>query len=158
MTSDTARMNTAQEKAWQSLVAVSHRLPAVLDEQLLEEAGLIHFEYAVLKALELTPDQTVRMRALARSTGSTAPRLSKAISRLERRGLVERVSCAQDGRGVNIRLTAAGEDTLRAATPPYIELACDTIFAGLSEDELADLARMLDHIDARLSPAGAGES
>lgn len=146
------RMNSEQARAWLALVSTAQLLPAVLDEQLTEEAGLSHFEYGILGALNLAPEQTMRMGDIATSLRSTAPRLSKAVSRLQRRELVERVACQGDGRAINVHLTREGRRTWLKATPPHIELARDTILANLSTEELTALANVLEPIIARLDP------
>lgn len=155
MTAVVARMNPVQARAWLALVTTAQLLPAVLDEQLTQDAELIHFEFGILDTLRRAPERTMRMGELAAAVASTAPRLSKAISRMERRGLVERFSCRGDGRAINIRLTDQGRRSWLRAVPPHIELARDTLLADLSEDQLTALAEMLEPIIARLDPEGA---
>jgi DNA-binding MarR family transcriptional regulator len=90
------------------------------------------------------------MGALAEGSLSSTPRTSKAVTRLQRRGLVERISCAADGRAINVHLTREGLRTYLRATPPHIELARDTILGDLSEEELTTLAALLERVTARL--------
>lgn len=146
-----AQMDSEQARAWIALVSTAHILPVVLDEQLTADAGLTHFEYGILDALGRTKEQTLRMGELAVAVESNAPRLSKAVSRLERRGLVERVACPGDGRAVNIHLTQGGRKMWLTATPPHIELARDAILGGCSRDQLVALADMLEPLVSRLA-------
>ena len=145
-----ARMDPEQARAWIALVSTAHILPVVLDEQLSADAGLTHFEYGILDALGRAKEHTLRMGELAVAVESNAPRLSKAVSRLERRGFVERVACPGDGRAVNIHLTQEGRRVWLTATPSHIELARDAILGGLTSEQLAALTSALEPLVVRL--------
>src|SRR5688500_13173029 len=71
---------------------------------------------------------------LARHMGVTAPTVSLAIDRLERKGYVARLRDGTDRRRVHVRLTSAGV-RIREATsvldPPRVE----ALVARLSDDE-----------------------
>ena len=146
------RMNDAQSRAWFSLVSMAELLPHVLDAQLTADAGLINFEYGILSILNPAPDQTMRSGELAAALDSPAPRLSKAVTRLEKRGLVERVPSPGDGRAVSIRLTREGRKTWLQATPPHITLARDILLADYDDAELQRLAELLQPLLRRLDP------
>ena len=151
------RMNPLQARAWLALVSTAELLPQTLDAQLTADAGLINFEYGILGVLNVAKDQTLRAGELAATLRSPAPRLSKAVTRLEKRGLVERVACAGDGRAINVHLTRAGRRAWLTATPPHIELARDTLLAGFTDTQLVELAELLETVVARLDPeSGVG--
>ena len=145
-------MNPTQSRAWIALVSVAELLPQALDAQLTADAGLINFEYGILSILNTAPVQTLRMGDLGSALNSPAPKLSKAVTRLEGRGLVERVACPGDGRAINVHLTRDGRRAWLKATPPHITLARDTLLADLDEDELAKLAGLLQRVVHRLDP------
>lgn len=147
------RMNPAQARAWRALVALGQKLPARLDDQLTADAGIINFEYAILQALMAVPHTTLRMGQLAEAALAPMPRVSKAVTRLQKRGLVEKAACADDGRAINVSLTREGRLTWLRATPPHIELARDRILGDLSEEQLDALATLLEPIGARLDQA-----
>lgn len=149
-------MNPSQARAWLALVSTAELLPAALDQQLAADAELINFEYGILGTLVGADDQTLRMGELADALGSPAPRLSKAVTRLEGRALVERVNCEEDRRSINVHLTRNGRRAWLRATPSHIALARDTILADLSPDQLVTLAGLLEIVLARLDPKRAG--
>lgn len=153
MESVVPRMSAAQSRAWRALIMIGQKLPARLDEQLTADAGIINFEYAILQALVAAPDATLRMGRLAEAAMAPTPRASKAVTRLERKGLVEKVACTDDGRAINVHLTREGRLTWLRATPPHIELARDRILGDLSEEQLDALATLLEPIGARLDEA-----
>lgn len=150
MTPIVPRMSPAQGRAWLALIATAELLPARLDAQLTEQAGLIHFEYAILSILQAAKNQPIRMGHLAAALACPAPKLSKAVTRLEERGLVERTPCTEDGRAINVTLTRAGRRLWLDATPPHLTLARDTLLAALTDDQLDALAVLLEPILDRL--------
>ena len=77
-------LDAEESQAWRALASTLVRLPAALDAQLRRDAGLSHFEYQVLALLSEAPGRTLRMSALATLAGSSLPRLSQVVSRLER--------------------------------------------------------------------------
>ena len=84
--SDEERWLTEDEQdAWLALASVLIRLPQALDAQLVRDAGLSHFEYAVLSGLSDAPDRTMRMSDLAGVAEGSLPRLSQVVARLEKR-------------------------------------------------------------------------
>ena len=149
------RMNDAQARAWVALVGTAEMLPRALDTQLLSDGGLINSEYGILGVLIVAPDQSLRMGELAKAVDAPLPRLSKAVTRMEKRGLVERVACAGDGRAVSVRLTRDGKRTWLKVTPPHVELARDILLADYDDDQLTQLAQLLEPLMRRLDPEAA---
>ena len=61
-------LDNAEEHAWIAVCSVLLRLPAALDAQLRQDAGISHFEYLVLSGLSMSPERTLRMTSLASRT------------------------------------------------------------------------------------------
>ncbi|MFK4762656.1 MarR family winged helix-turn-helix transcriptional regulator [Microbacterium sp. ZW T5_45] len=74
------------------------------------------------------------MTELARETVATLPRLSRVCSRLEKRGLVERVPCPKDRRATNVRLSADGRRQLVRAVPRHIATVRRAVIDALAPD------------------------
>lgn len=72
-------------------------------------------EYELLRALS-QPGCAQRMAGLAGAVGLSPSGLTRAIDRLERRGLVQRQACPDDRRGASAVLTTGGIDLLQRAT------------------------------------------
>jgi DNA-binding MarR family transcriptional regulator len=106
-------------ETWASLATVLEWLPNVLDAQLMHDCGLTHFEYGILYALAQGPGRTFRMSVLAGFANSSLSRLSRAVSRLESRGWLERTSDPDDGRSTRVTLTQAGFEQYERATPGH---------------------------------------
>lgn len=136
------------------LHALLELLPTALDRH-LTPAGITSFEYTLLEALAEAPEHTRRMSALASKTNATLPRLSRVVSSLEKRGLVERAPCAEDGRATNAVLTEAGLEVQRESAPLYADGARTLILEGLrslSGDGVAQLTDVSYAILSALDP------
>lgn len=88
----------------------------------------------------LTPAQLAQEAMI--STSAVAQRLNK----LEGRGLVTREANPSDKRSTVVALTEAGKELVEKVLPDHLA-AERSILAGLSEDGLEILARLLAHID-----------
>jgi DNA-binding MarR family transcriptional regulator len=71
---------------------------------------------------------------------------------MERKGLIERVSCDDDLRGTWVALTDAGANAIAAALPAYEEAVRGKLGAVAATDEGSDLARRVLAIGASVSP------
>jgi len=143
-------MNDAESAAWLGLMGVCEVLPSALDAQLQRDADITHYEFMVLSAVRLAPDSTMRMSHVARATNATLPRLSHVCSRLEKRGLVERLPCEGDKRATNLHLTTAGRAVLIRSIPDHIATARELVIDALTPEQLGQLASITAAIDARL--------
>jgi DNA-binding MarR family transcriptional regulator len=78
-------------------------------------------------------------------------RLSHQIARMEKAGLVRRVECSQDARGVIAELTDKGLDQLRSAAPTHVAGVRRHLIDLLTPDEHDTLTtifeRVLNHLD-----------
>jgi len=141
-----------QLTAWLKLLAVVELLPGQLDSQLRRDADLTLFDYQVLAMLSEAPGRTLRMTALAHRTNATLPRLSHVAKRLEQRGFVERLSCADDGRATNVRLTAGGWDKIVATAPGHVRAVRRAVSDALTDEQVAQLDAIADAILDRIDP------
>ena len=91
-----------------------------------------------------------RIGALARRMGTSRQAVSQLSKEIEAAGFVERIPDPQDGRGVIIRFTSHGRQTLAAAVEIMTGIEADYA-AIIGEQGLARLKRMLkkllDEID-----------
>ena len=87
--------------------------------------------------------------SLLRSSCGRRAELAHHIGRMERRGLVRRNDCADDGRGAAVSLTDAGWAALEAAAPPHVESVRRHLIDLLTPGELRALesisAKVIDH-------------
>jgi len=105
-------------ETWAAFATVLEWLPGALDAP-LQAHDLTHFEYGVLYALAQADDGTLRMSVLAELARSSLTRLSRAVSRLERRDWVRRSTDPTDGRFTLASLTPDGRERYDRATPTH---------------------------------------
>ena len=108
------------------------------------EHGLEVFEFDVLAALrragspyELSPGQLLHQTLVGSGT------MTNRLDRLERRGLVRRRPDPEDGRGIRVRLTPAGQALVDAAVTDLLarEKALLAALPGRDRERLARLLR-----------------
>jgi DNA-binding MarR family transcriptional regulator len=149
---ETRWLTPEQLRAWKKFVAVVEILPGVLDSQLQRDAEVTHFEYFTMAMLSEAPGRTLRMTSLASATNSTLPRLSHVVSRLEKRGYVDRAPCPDDRRATNATLTEAGWQKVVATAPGHVDTVRENVIDPLSAADIADLDRIMGGLLRTLDP------
>ena len=139
-------LDERQQHVWQTYLHVNQQLYAVLEQELVRDSGLSAADYMVLHPLSQAPDGLLRARELGAEIGWDRSRLSHHISRMEKRGLVTREECLEDGRGLMVRLSKAGRKAIERAAPQHVENVQRFIFDLLSKEELETLTRVFDRV------------
>jgi DNA-binding MarR family transcriptional regulator len=117
----TARQLDDRElRAWRGMLRVNATLTKALDAELEAAHGLPLSSYEVLMHLDDADGQRMRMSDLAAMVILSRSGLTRLVDRLERDGLIERVSCDSDARGSFASLTAAGRRKLAAARATHL--------------------------------------
>lgn len=126
--------------AWLGLLQAHRHLTRGLESQLEARFGLSLSGLELLGRLAAAPGRRLRLSALAGATGLTLSRISRIVDGYEERGLVERRSCAEDGRATNAWLTDAGLDLAREAQAAHVADVQRVFFDALSAADLEALA------------------
>jgi DNA-binding MarR family transcriptional regulator len=107
---------TGEEFAvWAGFLQTHAALARGLDADLRVAHGLPLTDFEILLWLVNRPCERMRMAALADSVLLSPSGLSRAVERLEARGLVQRIPCTEDRRGSYAALTKSGVDVVRIA-------------------------------------------
>lgn len=133
-------------EAFMSLMAVNIRLTAVLDAQLREDAGLSFFDYTVMSRLSEAPERRMRMRDLAITANGSLSRLSQVVTRLEKKGWVERFPDPNDGRTTFAKLTDAGWDKVVASAPGHARQARAVVADKLTRSQIRSMTQVNNRI------------
>lgn len=141
-------LSESDQVVWREYLRATMEVREALERELLSQADLSLNEYEVLVVLSEQPEWRIRMAALAEELVNSRSRLSHTVQRMEKRGLVERHSCGQDGRGVYCRLTEEGFAALEGAAPHHVESVRHNIFDRLTQDEVEVLGRILPKLGA----------
>lgn len=139
-------LDERQQEVWQAYLHLNQHLFACLEQQLLRDAGLSGSDYMVLHALSEAPGGVLRARDLGMEIGWDRSRLSHHVTRMEKRGLVAREECAEDARGLMLRLTDAGRTAIEGAAPGHVENVQRYVFDLVSEEELETLAAVFSRL------------
>ena len=118
--------DAAVQAAWHALIAAKVASWNALERELGDSHGLGVSDFEVLDHLASKPDGC-RAQNLADVVHLSQSALSRLADRLERHGLVERSSCADDRRGINLVLTDAGRDKHAGALRTYCEVLASTL-------------------------------
>jgi DNA-binding MarR family transcriptional regulator len=144
-------LDADQQRAWRTWIDVNAKLAARLNRELQASDNLSLSDYHVLVALTDVSDHTLRMYELGEIVGWEKSRLSKQISRMVARGLVERTECPEDRRGADVALTESGLAAIRSAAPGHVDLVRELFFADLGPEEVRQLgdylAKVRDRVD-----------
>ncbi len=133
-------LTPTEQQAWVGLLATASVLQHLSDRQLQADFGISFQTYSILAAVSGSPGATIHMGELSGITGHSQSRLSHAIARLERDGLVGRTTCPSDKRGVHVLLTSEGRDLLRRAAPAHVTAVRKLAFDQLTAEQSAALA------------------
>jgi DNA-binding MarR family transcriptional regulator len=153
------RWLTEEELAsWLPLAGVMLRLGPTLDSQLQRDSDLTHFDYLCLAMLSEESDWTTTMSALAARVNSSLSRLSHVITKLEKRGWVERSPSETSGRVKMVTMTDKGYAVLVEAAPSHVEFVHSLIYEGLTDEDIANLRRLMTHILKRIEESGLKSS
>ena len=138
--SDVSWLSPEEERAWRAY----RRMRTLLDLQnardLARDSHLSESDYDVLSTLTEKPGRSWRASELgARLLWSTS-RLAHHAGRMERRGLIARGECAEDGRGATVTLTDAGWAALQAAAPAHVASVRRHFIVLLTPAEVQTLA------------------
>ncbi|WP_090587207.1 MarR family winged helix-turn-helix transcriptional regulator [Arthrobacter subterraneus] len=147
-------LSREEQDVWKRMAAVLELLPAALDGQLTRDEDLTHFEYFVLASLSEVPGRTLRITALASQTNATLPRISRVLTGLEKKALVERSECSEDRRAKNVTLTETGWTKLVGAAPGHVEFVRGMVFDQLTAEQVSQLSDITTQLLKTLDPEG----
>ncbi|GAA3448102.1 MarR family winged helix-turn-helix transcriptional regulator [Planomonospora venezuelensis] len=148
--SDTGWLDEDEQQAWRAFLRLQGQLTARLNRQLQADSGLSLADYEVLVALTDTSEGRLRPFELQRDLQWEQSRLSHHLTRMQRRDLVRREECPEDGRGAFIVLTETGRQAIEAAAPGHVGAVRHLFFDGLTPDQVTALRRLSDQLLDRL--------
>lgn len=150
---DTRWLDDRQQALWRSFLGGSTVFFDQLDRDLRREHDLSMPEYEILVRLSEAPDHTLRMAEVASQVAHSRSRVTHTVARLERAGLVERRSCASDGRGVNALLTDDGMEKLREAAHTHVSGVRRYLLDNATDEEFEVVGRVFERIRTSLEGA-----
>ncbi|WP_432865605.1 MarR family winged helix-turn-helix transcriptional regulator [Microbispora rosea] len=144
-------LDADEQRAWRAYLRMQGRLTARLNRQLQADSGLSLADYDVLVHLTDREEGRLRPYELQRDLQWEQSRLSHQLTRMQRRGLVRREECVDDGRGAYVVITEEGRRAITAAAPGHVETVRRLFFDGLTREQVTALERLtadvLDRLD-----------
>ncbi|WBU37043.1 MarR family winged helix-turn-helix transcriptional regulator [Homoserinibacter sp. YIM 151385] len=138
--------------AWEALyraqVAVLRHIRSEFPE------GVTFTDYDVLFNLSRQPGRRSRIRDLNKHLLLSQPSVSRLVDRLAARGLVAKASDPDDARGTVVELTQAGWELFRRAGIQHSRVIAERMSSALTDEELAELARLTNKLRQGEEPAG----
>ena len=153
-------LDEREARAWRSFVQAESRLGATLQRRLQAECGMSMADYEVLVNLSEADGGRLRAFALGDAVHWEKSRLSHHLSRMEKRGLIERQECPTDGRGAFVVITPAGRRAIEAAAPAHVAHVRRYVVDVLTPEQLEALGVISDAILHGLQdePSGCEEA
>jgi DNA-binding MarR family transcriptional regulator len=149
-------LDEREARAWRSFIYMQANVRRVVGKELQQETGLSDADYAVLVHLSEAPDGRLRPFQLGVAADWEKSRLSHHLTRMERRGLVERQSCPSDNRGAFVALTPTGRTAIEKAAPIHVEQVRHWFISALSPEQLEALTEISETLLDRLDVVSDG--
>ncbi|MEV1206472.1 MarR family winged helix-turn-helix transcriptional regulator [Microbispora rosea] len=143
-------LDADEQRAWRAYLRMQGRLTARLNRQLQADSGLSLADYDVLVHLTDREEGRLRPYELQRDLQWEQSRLSHQLTRMQRRGLVRREECVDDGRGAYVVITEEGRRAITAAAPGHVETVRRLFFDGLTREQVTALERLTADVLDRL--------
>ncbi|MCW2944251.1 MAG: hypothetical protein JWR24_968 [Actinoallomurus sp.] len=135
-------------QGWRTLAALHGLIDTALEKALQAEHGLSVVEYTVLDALSRQDGWHMRMQQLARAAALSGSATTRLVNRLEDRGLLTRILCQDDRRGIYTELTEDGWTLLNTARSTHDAVLADALAQAEQTPELAPLVDALHRLSA----------
>ncbi|MEH1016251.1 MarR family transcriptional regulator [Micromonospora sp. CPCC 206060] len=142
-------------QGWRTLAALHGLIDTALEKALQAEHHLSVVEYTVLDALSRQAGWHMRMQQLARAAALSSSATTRLVNRLEDRGLLTRILCQDDRRGIYTELTERGWALLNQARPVHDKVLASALLQAEDVPELAPLVNALHQLPAQTPPAAA---
>ncbi len=134
----------AEFDAWRGLIRLRESVMREIARRLREAGEVGLDDYGVLVTLVGRPGMRLRMSELGTRRLLTPSGITRAVARLEGRGLVRREPDPDDGRAALAQLTHEGLAALRRAQRIHHATVRELYLGRLSEQEQRRLARLLE--------------
>ncbi|WP_158891038.1 MarR family winged helix-turn-helix transcriptional regulator [Amycolatopsis anabasis] len=133
----------ARAQGWRTVAALHARIEDALERALQREHELSVSEYSVLDVLSRQDGWHMRMNQLSRAVVLSQSATTRLVTRLEKRGLLQRYLCPDDRRGIYTEVTEAGHALLDTARPTHDRTLGDALAEAEQVPELAPLVAAL---------------
>ena len=152
-----AYLTEQEERIWFGLMETYDALLHELDTRLLAEHNLSLSAFEALMHVTHTPGGAISVSELAELVRLSPSQVSRIAIDLERKGLVERQRSTTDSRSTEVAITGAGRQQLQDAAPAYLSTIRAQLFDPLNDQDIKQLTRIWNRIEAAGQSSLSGE-
>ncbi|GAA3746466.1 MarR family winged helix-turn-helix transcriptional regulator [Salinactinospora qingdaonensis] len=134
---------SALAQGWCVLSLLHNTIEAHVEQALQAAHGISSREFSVLAALSERQGAKMRMSELSEAIVLSQSATTRLVNRLENRGLLSRVLCDTDRRGIYTSVTEAGHRLLAEARPTNDAALAEILRTAERDPQLAPLADAL---------------
>jgi|tagenome__1003787_1003787.scaffolds.fasta_scaffold20373678_2 DNA-binding MarR family transcriptional regulator len=131
-------------RVWRGFLQTHRTITDELNRRLAQQHDLTLLHYGVLITLITVPERRMRMSDIAERVLTSPSGMTRAVSRLEAEGLVEREQDDGDRRSVLVTLSPRGVRRLRDAQVTHHACVRELLFDRVGSRDLRALAALLD--------------
>jgi len=132
--------------AWRGLLQLRETVTRAIDARLRADHALSLDDYGILITLVGQPDFRQRMSALGEQRLLTPSGITRAVVRLEKRGLLRRDQDPADRRAFFATLTPKGVSELRNAQRTHHAIVRELYLSRLSQSEVSKLGALFEKV------------
>lgn len=148
-------LTPTEQASWRNWVSGSTVLWRSLERELQQAVDITMDDYALMVLLSEADGRAMRMSALADEAIVPRPQVTYRVSRLEKRGLVERRPCDADARGTEAHLTDEGFALLERAARRHVTNVRELFLDHLTDDEFATLGEAMGRVHEAIADGDA---
>ncbi|HYM67340.1 MAG TPA: MarR family transcriptional regulator [Patescibacteria group bacterium] len=135
-------------EVWERISDLHTTIAAVLEKEMLPQAGISLGWYQVLGDLKRAPGAMLRFQNLAKEAGLSESGASRRLEQMMKAGLIDRVSCPTDRRGVYAHVTEAGLEAYERAHLIFIKSVDEALSSRLKPEEAEAIRSTLSRLGA----------
>ncbi|MFI6047687.1 MarR family winged helix-turn-helix transcriptional regulator [Nocardia sp. NPDC051321] len=136
-------LSTREKELWRGFLRFSGTVISAVERDLFAATGLSGADFQILARLNESDEQRLGQKQLGELVGWTTTRLSHQLTRMQRRGFVDR-SAAGHGRLMTISLTDAGRQTYQSALAVHANSVRAHFFRHLAATSMGDELWFMD--------------
>ncbi len=144
-------LDEREARAWRGYTRMRVELQARLARDLAACSGLSEADYAILVHLSEAPEGRLRHFQLVDALQWDRSRLSHQLTRMGKRGLVDKQACPTDARGSFVVLTPTGRAVIEAAAPAHVASVRRYLIDTLDDAQLDALGDIAETVLAALA-------
>jgi len=149
-------MSADKRAAWIGFLQTHAAITKALDADLIANVGIPLSAFEVLFGIANSDEGYLRMSAVAEQAMLSPSRVSRLVTELERRGLLERRSCPNDSRVVYAEITDEGRTLLAEMQALHSEGIERRFFSALSEEQISQLGELWPRVLRASAAVGTG--